>query len=331
MLIVQAHIASAYAGRRDHALVVERNAPASSIVPKAPAGRRLCQSAGRSFSTTTSSETRYRETTCLAGPSACFCGTPKDCRRYPAVAASLHPRLRITFLGDRPSPSQTSGKRAATLRSTPCSSCVSAPARSEPARCDVVATRSQLACASAARFRARGNGVVYSGPLRAGGCASSSAQIIGRCGRRRSRSTSRPAGVGGCRQRSAAVRANESLRSLVPMAANTLPARRKTSRAGFRPSSRDLVRDMPRSGGRFTLPRRWGPRLLDATGLHHPRPPLVVLPNASLLVEYRAEFAGTRYVRSAGDDFGETPFAPGAPSVSLRTSLRRSATTRERL
>lgn len=89
---------------------------------------------------------------------------------------------------------------------------------------------------------------------------------------------------------------------------------------GFPPELREtLVRDIAQDqvAGYHPAAAVVVARLLDATGLHHPRPRLVVLPNDSLLGEYRAEFAGVlgTFEERPETDFGETPFAPGATSV----------------
>ncbi|MGH7694687.1 MAG: BamA/TamA family outer membrane protein, partial [Gemmatimonadaceae bacterium] len=57
--------------------------------------------------------------------------------------------------------------------------------------------------------------------------------------------------------------------------------------------------------------------LLDATGLHHPRPRLVVMPNDPALGEFRADFAGIlgTFEERPDSDFGETPISPGATNV----------------
>ncbi|HEV8362187.1 MAG TPA: BamA/TamA family outer membrane protein [Gemmatimonadaceae bacterium] len=57
--------------------------------------------------------------------------------------------------------------------------------------------------------------------------------------------------------------------------------------------------------------------LLDATGLHHPRPRLVVMPNDPALGEYRADFAGVlgTFEERPDSDFDETPISPGATNV----------------
>lgn len=99
----------------------------------------------------------------------------------------------------------------------------------------------------------------------------------------------------------------------------------------FRPSEKDFTRGFP-AELRETLVRDiaqdqvsgYHPaaavvvaRLLDATGLHHPRPRLVAMPNDSLLGEYRAEFAGVlgTFEERPETDFGETLVSPGATSV----------------
>ncbi len=99
----------------------------------------------------------------------------------------------------------------------------------------------------------------------------------------------------------------------------------------FRPSEKDFTRGFP-AELRETLVRDiaqdqvsgYHPaaavvvaRLLDATGLHHPRPRLVVMPNDSLLGEYRAEFAGVlgTFEERPETDFDGTPDSPGATSV----------------
>ncbi len=58
-------------------------------------------------------------------------------------------------------------------------------------------------------------------------------------------------------------------------------------------------------------------RLLDATGLHHPRPRMVVMPNDPLLGDFRADFAGVigTFEERPDEDFGETPESRGATSV----------------
>ncbi len=57
--------------------------------------------------------------------------------------------------------------------------------------------------------------------------------------------------------------------------------------------------------------------LLDATGLHHPRPRLVVMPNDAALGEYRGDFAGVigTFEERPDNDFDETPISPGATNV----------------
>ena len=57
--------------------------------------------------------------------------------------------------------------------------------------------------------------------------------------------------------------------------------------------------------------------LLDATGLHHPRPRLVVMPNDPALGEYRADFAGVlgTFEERPDNFFDETPISPGATNV----------------
>ena len=57
--------------------------------------------------------------------------------------------------------------------------------------------------------------------------------------------------------------------------------------------------------------------LLDATGLHHPRPRLVVMPNDAALGEYRGDFAGVigTFEERPESDFDETPISPGATNV----------------
>jgi hypothetical protein len=58
-------------------------------------------------------------------------------------------------------------------------------------------------------------------------------------------------------------------------------------------------------------------RLLDATGIQHPRPALVVMPNDPRLGEFRAEFAGVvgTLEERPGNDFGESGESLGASSV----------------
>jgi hypothetical protein len=58
-------------------------------------------------------------------------------------------------------------------------------------------------------------------------------------------------------------------------------------------------------------------RLLDATGIHHPRPSLVVMPNDPRLGEFRAEFAGLlgTLEERPGNDFDESGESLGATSV----------------
>jgi hypothetical protein len=58
-------------------------------------------------------------------------------------------------------------------------------------------------------------------------------------------------------------------------------------------------------------------RLLDATGIRHPRPRLFVMPDDPLLGEFRAEFRGVlgTFEERPDDDFDETPNAPGASNV----------------
>ncbi len=57
--------------------------------------------------------------------------------------------------------------------------------------------------------------------------------------------------------------------------------------------------------------------LLDATGLHHPQPRLVVMPDDSLLLEFRAEFRGVlgTFEERPGRDFDDTPETLGAIDV----------------
>lgn len=57
--------------------------------------------------------------------------------------------------------------------------------------------------------------------------------------------------------------------------------------------------------------------LLDATGLHHPQPRLVVMPDDSLLKEFRAEFRGVlgTFEERPGRDFDESPESLGAIDV----------------
>ncbi|MGH7713877.1 MAG: BamA/TamA family outer membrane protein, partial [Gemmatimonadaceae bacterium] len=99
----------------------------------------------------------------------------------------------------------------------------------------------------------------------------------------------------------------------------------------FRPSEKDFTRGLPPEL-RETLVRHiaqdqvagYHPaaavvvsRLLDATGLHHPRPRLVVMPNDTLLGEFRTDFAGVigTFEERPDEDFGETPESPGATNV----------------
>lgn len=58
-------------------------------------------------------------------------------------------------------------------------------------------------------------------------------------------------------------------------------------------------------------------RLLDATGIHHPRPALVVMPNDPRLGEFRAEFAGVvgTLEERPGNDFDESGESLGATFV----------------
>lgn len=99
----------------------------------------------------------------------------------------------------------------------------------------------------------------------------------------------------------------------------------------FRPSEKDFTRGLPpelketlvrdiaqdQVAGYHPAAALVVSRLLDATGLHHPRPRLVVMPNDSLLGEYREDFAGVigTFEERPDDDFGETPESPGARSV----------------
>lgn len=57
--------------------------------------------------------------------------------------------------------------------------------------------------------------------------------------------------------------------------------------------------------------------LLDATGIRHPRPRLVVVPNDPALGEFRADFAGMigTFEERPSADFDETPISPGASNV----------------
>jgi hypothetical protein len=57
--------------------------------------------------------------------------------------------------------------------------------------------------------------------------------------------------------------------------------------------------------------------LLDATGLHHPRPRLVVMPNDPALGEFRTDFAGVlgTFEERPDNAFDETPISPGATNV----------------
>jgi hypothetical protein len=99
----------------------------------------------------------------------------------------------------------------------------------------------------------------------------------------------------------------------------------------FRPSEKDFTRGLPPEL-RETLVRDiaqdqvagYHPaaaivvsRLLDATGLHHPRPRFVVMPNDTLLGEFRADFAGVigTFEERPDDDFGATRESPGAVNV----------------
>ncbi|MBC7895258.1 MAG: hypothetical protein H7066_07580, partial [Cytophagaceae bacterium] len=72
--------------------------------------------------------------------------------------------------------------------------------------------------------------------------------------------------------------------------------------------------------------------LLDATGLRHPRPQLVVLPDDALLGEFRAEFAGVlgTFEERPARDFDESAETLGATDVisseRLFERLRRSST-----
>lgn len=58
-------------------------------------------------------------------------------------------------------------------------------------------------------------------------------------------------------------------------------------------------------------------RLLDATEIRHPRPRLLVMPDDSLLGEFRAEFRGVlgTFEERPDEDFDETLDAPGAADV----------------
>ena len=58
-------------------------------------------------------------------------------------------------------------------------------------------------------------------------------------------------------------------------------------------------------------------RLLDATGIRHPRPRLFLMPDDSLLGEFRAEFKGIlgALEERPDEDFDETPESPGATNV----------------
>lgn len=57
--------------------------------------------------------------------------------------------------------------------------------------------------------------------------------------------------------------------------------------------------------------------LLDATGIHHPRPRMVVMPNDTSLGEFRADFAGVlgTFEERPTVDFDETPLSLGASNV----------------
>ncbi|MEW5915457.1 MAG: hypothetical protein AB1762_03585 [Gemmatimonadota bacterium] len=99
----------------------------------------------------------------------------------------------------------------------------------------------------------------------------------------------------------------------------------------FRPSEKDFTRGLPpelketlvrdiaqdQVAGYHPAAAIVVSRLLDATGLHHPRPRLVVMPNDPALGEFRADFAGVigTFEERPDDDFGETPDRPGARSV----------------
>lgn len=105
----------------------------------------------------------------------------------------------------------------------------------------------------------------------------------------------------------------------------------------FRPSEKDFTRGMP-PDLRETLVRDiaqdqvagYHPaaavvvsRLLDATGLHHPRPRLVVMPDDKLLGEFRTEFAGVlgTFEERPGRDFDATSESPGATQTSSSDRL----------
>jgi hypothetical protein len=99
----------------------------------------------------------------------------------------------------------------------------------------------------------------------------------------------------------------------------------------FRPSEKDFTRGLPPEV-RETLVRDiaqdqvagYHPAaavvvasLLDATGLHHPRPRMVVMPNDTLLGEFRKEFAGLlgTFEERPARDFDESPESLGATDV----------------
>lgn len=58
-------------------------------------------------------------------------------------------------------------------------------------------------------------------------------------------------------------------------------------------------------------------RLLDATGIHHPRPRLFLMPDDTLLGEFRADFKGVlgTLEERPDEDFDETPESTGATNV----------------
>jgi hypothetical protein len=78
---------------------------------------------------------------------------------------------------------------------------------------------------------------------------------------------------------------------------------------------RDIAQDL--TSGQHPASALITARLLDATGLHHARPRLGVMPDAERLGEFRTEFAnvvGTLEERP-GTDFDETPESLGATTV----------------
>ncbi|MGQ0639877.1 MAG: BamA/TamA family outer membrane protein, partial [Gemmatimonadaceae bacterium] len=99
----------------------------------------------------------------------------------------------------------------------------------------------------------------------------------------------------------------------------------------FRPSEKDFTRGLPpelketlvrdiaqdQVAGYHPAAAVVVSRLLDATGLRHPRPRLVVMPNEPLLGQFRQDFANVigTFEERPDTDFDATPDSPGATNV----------------